>query len=137
MEDTLPEISMPEIAGLLGDLLREHKGDNVLVLDLRKMGTWTDFFVIATATSNTHLEGMDRHIKEFCHEREIEILRRSRRPIVSQGTRASHGIRASYETQHGQEDEWRIIDLGPIVIHLMSRRAREFYDLERLYSMDD
>ena len=129
MEDTLPEISMPEIAGLLGDLLREHKGDNVLVLDLRKMGTWTDFFVIATATSNTHLEGMDRHIKEFCREREIEILRRSRKPPASHGMLMSGGTR-------GQEDEWRIIDLGSIVIHLMSRRAREFYDLERLYSMD-
>jgi len=129
MEDTLPEINISEIAALLGELLREHKGDNVLVLDLRKMDTWTDFFVIATATSNTHLEGMDRHIKEFCREREIEILRRSRKPVASHGMLASGGMQ-------GQEDEWRIIDLGPIVIHLMSRRAREFYDLERLYSMD-
>jgi ribosomal silencing factor RsfS len=32
-------------------------------------------------------------------------------------------------------DDWRIIDLGSIVIHLMSRRARKFYELERLYSM--
>ena len=141
MEDTLPAISMPEatelseIAELLGELLREHKGDNVLVLDLRKMGTWTDFFVIATATSNTHLEGMDRHIKEFCRERGIEILRRSRKPTASNGTLVSQRTRVPYETQ-GQEDEWRIIDMGSIVIHLMNRRARDFYELERLYSID-
>ena len=141
MEDTLPAISMPEatelseIAELLGELLREHKGDNVLVLDLRKMGTWTDFFVIATATSNTHLEGMDRHIKEFCRERGIEILRRSRKPTASHGALVSQRTRVPYETQ-GQEDEWRIIDLGSIVIHLMNRRARDFYELERLYSID-
>ena len=104
----------------LGNLLREHKSDDVLVLDLRKMDTWTDFFVIATASSNTHLDGLERHIKQFCHEREIEILRRSRKP--------------SGRTQ-GQEDEWRIIDLGGTVIHLMSQKARDFYDLERLYSM--
>ena len=99
------------IAGLLGD----HKGADVLALDLRQMGAWTDFFVIATASSDAHMDGLERHIKEFCAERGIEILRRSRRP--------------------DGEDEWRIIDLGPAVIHLFSRRAREFYDLERLYSM--
>ena len=122
MEDMLPETEA------LGNLLREHKGDNVLVLDLREMGAWTDFFVIATASSNTHLDGLERHIKEFCNERGIEILRRSRRPAVSNRTRISGGTQA-------QDDEWRIIDLGSTVIHLMSRQAREFYDLERLYSM--
>jgi ribosome-associated protein len=108
MEDTLRETEA------LGDLLRNHKGDDVIVLDLREMGTWTDFFVIATASSNTHLDGLERHIREFCTEQGIGILRRSRKPS-------------------DQEDEWRIIDLGTIVIHLMSRRARDFYELERLY----
>ena len=112
----------------LGNLLREHKGDDVLILDLREMGAWTDFFVIKTAASNTHLDGLERHVKEFCHDRGIEILRRSRRPSVPARARLSAGIR-------NQEDEWRIIDLGSTVIHLMSRQAREFYDLERLYSM--
>jgi len=98
----------------LENLLRDHKGDDVVVLDLRGQGAWTDFFVIATASSDTHLDGLERHIKHFCGERGMEILRRSRKP----GTR---------------EDEWRIIDLGSIVIHLMSRKARAFYELERLY----
>ena len=109
----------------LGNLLREHKGADVLALDLRKMGIWTDFFVIATVTSSTHLDGLERHIKEFCHEREIEILRRSLKPNIPAGTRGM---------STGTEDEWRIIDLGLIVIHLMSRQARDFYELERLYS---
>jgi len=102
-------------ATALGNLLCEHKGADVVVLDLRSGPVWTDFFVIATATSNTHLDGLERHIGEFCAERGIDILRRSRKPT-------------------GQEDEWRIIDLGNIVIHLMSRRARDFYELERLCS---
>jgi len=109
----------------LADLLREHKGANVLMLDLRGItspsgdaGAWTDFFVIATASSNAHLDGLERHVKEFCHERGIEILRRSRKPTGAQAP----------------QDEWRIIDLGLTVIHLMSQRTRDFYDLERLYS---
>ncbi|MDR0316654.1 MAG: ribosome silencing factor [Treponema sp.] len=111
MEDMLPETE----ALALGELLHEHRGADVCVLDLREMNAWTDFFVIATASSNTHLDGMERHIKEFCRERGLDILRRSRKP-------------------ENEDDEWRLIDLGSIVIHLMNGRARSFYELERLYS---
>jgi len=127
MDDMLSETKA------LAALLREHNGGDVVALDLREMGAWTDFFVIATATSNTHLDGLERHIKEFCGERGIEILRRSRKPGASGRTRVSHG--AGSQGTPGHDDEWRVIDLGAAVIHLMSRRAREFYDLERLYSM--
>jgi len=116
MEDTLSETEA------LGDLLRDHRGADVLVLDLRKMGTWTDFFVIATASSDAHLDGLERHVRDFCHETGMEILRRSHRPKVA--------------LNHTTLDEWRIIDLGSIVIHLMSDKARKFYDLERLYSLN-
>ena len=122
MEDTLPAVERPEgavtgkaTALALGELLREHRGGDVVVLDLREMNAWTDFFVIATATSNAHLRGMERHIKEFCREQDLEILRRSRKPA-------------------SLDDEWCLIDMGPIVVHLMNGRARAFYELERLYS---
>ena len=119
MEDML------SVTEAIKNVLREHKGIDVLSLDLRKIGAWTDFFIISTATSNTHLDGLERHIKEFCHEKGIEILRRSRKTTVSHKSRMAGGA---------QDDEWRIIDLGVIVIHLMSRQARDFYELERLYS---
>jgi ribosome-associated protein len=103
-----------EIALELGRLLEEHKGGRIVVLDLRDMNAWTDFFVIATATSGAHQEGLERHIKEFTLQRGIEILRRSPRLTA--------------------EDDWHLIDLETIVIHIMSERARNFYDLERLWS---
>jgi ribosome-associated protein len=126
MEDMSPETRrFQDISQELGKLLHEHKGSEVRVLELPE-DAWTDFFVIATATSDARLDGLERHIKEFCQSRGIEILRRSRRPDLSDRVLMS-GMQAP-------EDEWRIIDLGSAVIHLMSRRAREFYDLERLYS---
>jgi ribosome-associated protein len=104
----------------LADLLREHKGGDVTVLDLRELNSWTGFFVIATVTSNAHLRGLERHIKEFSREQGIEIQRRSRKPAAEAGASAV--------------DEWCIIDLGPVVIHLMTSQARSFYELERLWS---
>ena len=113
MEDMLSETEA------LGELLRDHRGVDVLVMDLRQMGSWTDFFVVATASSGAHMDGLERHVGDFCRNRGIEILRRSRRPKTAQDV----------------PDEWRIIDLGSAVIHLMSGNARAFYDLERLYSV--
>jgi ribosome-associated protein len=109
-----------ETALALGDLLREHKGGDVKVLDLRGLNSWTDFFVIATTSSGAHLQGLERHVKEFSRERGPEILRRSRRPPANPGASV--------------RDEWSLIDMGTVVIHLMSPQARSFYELERLWS---
>ena len=119
-----PDVPAAELPFALGDLLREHNGTDVVVLDLRlgessESAAWTDFFVIATATSSTHLKGLERHIKEFVREREVEILHRSRKP------------KANAEQHY---DEWCLLDLGAIVIHLMSAKVRSFFELERLWS---
>jgi ribosome-associated protein len=90
------------------------RGADVVVMDMRPLNFWTDFFVIATVTSNTHLAGLQRHIKDYSAENGLEILRRSRRPE--------------------QDDEWCLLDLGGIIIHLMTERARSFFELERLWS---
>jgi ribosome-associated protein len=139
MEGMLPEtealltssgamVNLQETAVALGELLRDHRGADVLVLDLRNLGAWTDFFVIATSSSDTHMDGLDRHIKEFCHERGIDILRRSHKPDGEDAPQPS-------PQGEGSPLEWRIIDLGSIVIHLMNSKTRAFYDLERLYSL--
>jgi ribosome-associated protein len=113
MEDMSPEINYQALADSLAELLKEHKGQNVSILDLRKFNIWTDFFLIATVSSNTHMDGLERHIKDFCREREMDIFGKSRK---------------------SQDDQWRLIDLGSIIIHLMTLSAREFYELERLWS---
>jgi ribosome-associated protein len=111
MEDMSPEID--EQAAAISELLQEHKGQNVSVLDLRGINNWTDFFIIATASSRTHIDGLEKYIKEFCREKEIEIFGSSRK---------------------NTDDEWRLIDLGTMIIHLMTSGAREFYELEKLWA---
>jgi ribosome-associated protein len=111
MEDMLPETDEQVVC--LSKLLQEHKGQDVATLDLREINNWTDFFIIATATSKTHIDGLERHIKEFCREKKIEILGSSRKD---------------------SDDEWRLIDLGLIIIHLMTKEVREFYELEKLWA---
>ena len=115
MDDMLhSSAAVQSTAIALGKLLDDHKGGDVLVMDMRELNFWTDFFVIATVTSSTHSMGLEKHVKEFARENDLEILRRSRKPE--------------------SDDEWSLLDLGGIVIHLMTERARSFFELERLWS---
>ncbi|MDR0589771.1 MAG: ribosome silencing factor [Spirochaetaceae bacterium] len=112
MDDTSTDNKAAALA--LGGLLREHKGGNVVVMDLRPLHIWTDFFIIATVSSNTHLQGLERYIREFAHQQCLEIRRNSHKRSL--------------------DDEWNLIDMGNIVIHLMTANSRAFYELERLWS---
>ena len=121
MADMLRETELPDSADssaaadsdAIGKLLREHNGQDVSVLDLRGINNWTDFFVIATVSSKTHMDGLERHIKEFCHEKGISVFGSSRKST---------------------DEQWRLLDLGSTVIHLMNKQTREFYELERLWT---
>ncbi|MDR1362868.1 MAG: ribosome silencing factor [Spirochaetaceae bacterium] len=98
----------------LGRLLKEHNGINVTLIDLRPLSIWTDFFLLATVTSATHLSGLQRRINEFALENKLTVL---------------HGHK---KTAYG--NGWDICDLGFIAAHLMTEESRSFYELENLWS---
>jgi ribosome-associated protein len=115
----------------LGKLLADHRGLKVVVMDMRALNFWTDFFIIATVTSNTHLSGLERHIKDYTKEKGLEILHRSKRPDkkinpASSELSSAGGLSGS--------EEWSLLDLGGIVIHLMTAKIRDFFELERLWN---
>jgi ribosome-associated protein len=112
MDDTLTGDNKA-LALALGTLIRDHKGGDVVVMDLRPLNMWADFFIIATVSSHTHLQGLRRAIKEFAGLRGIDLPGRSRK--LSSG------------------DEWNLIDMGNLVVHLMTTKSRGFYELERLW----
>jgi ribosome-associated protein len=113
MDDTLQTNALE-----LGKLLTDHNGLEVVVMDMRPLNFWTDFFIIATVTSNTHLSGLQRHIKDYTREKGMEILHRSKKPDKTELS----------------AEEWNLLDLGGIVIHLMTAKIRNFFELERLWS---
>lgn len=93
-------------------VLADHNGGDVTVLDLRKLGLWTDFFIIATATSSTHMRGLLKHLEDHVASQAMETLRRPK---------------------PAEDEEWCLMDLGDYVVHLMSANARSFYELEKLW----
>jgi len=92
--------------------LEDLKGQDILALDVTQLTPITDFMVLASGTSN-------RHVKA----------------LVDQVIEAGKTSGARTGGVEGRETcEWVLIDLGEVVVHVMQKEAREFYDLERLWS---
>ncbi|MDR0551650.1 MAG: ribosome silencing factor [Spirochaetaceae bacterium] len=120
------EKSNVEIVLALTETLSGHKAQNAVALDFRALEMWTDFFVIGTVTSAAHLSGLLRHIKDFANDKNL-TFRHS-----SAGKSTAAGIAAVSITDN---IIWDICELGGFcVVHLMSEQARDFYELERLWS---
>ena len=104
--------SREDMAVLIGEFLNEHKGKDVIVLDIKEHNSWTDYMILATSSSTAHLKGLVRQLKDLLYSENIELLRRHKQIA---------------------DDGWELMDLGNYVIHLMNRDMREFYNLEKLW----
>ena len=97
----------------IAQLMIDYKGEDVSVIDVSKLNSWTDYFVIVTINSSTHWKGLYKQVKDYVKQNDLEIHVPNRK------------------TPDG--DDWNLIDVGSIVVHLMSQEARDFYDLEKLW----
>ena len=102
-----------EKAREIAKLMEDGKGKDVTLLDISGLNSWTDYFVIVTVNSSAHWQGLYKQVKEYIKENDLEIHLTNKK------------------TPDG--DDWNLIELGAIVIHLMSEQARQFYDLEKLW----
>lgn len=90
----------------------EKQAMNMLVLDLREIASFTEFFVIASGANQRQVQAIADEINEQLKKK------MSVRPVRIEGYNAA---------------EWVLLDYGDFVVHLFERNAREFYDLERLW----
>ena len=106
-------IGADELARLCVKLAEDKKAENIVVLDLRGISSFTDFFVICSGTSEPHLKAINTGIREGLREHS-QIS-----PLNSEGTVAS---------------QWLVMDYSDVLVHLFLEKKREFYALENLWS---
>jgi ribosome-associated protein len=100
-----------QLAEAVASALNDKRGVEVKILDLGDLRSFTDFFVIAGATS-------DRHARTLA-DAVVEAARK-----VGERTLGLEGE---------QVGRWILIDLGDVVVHVLQQDAREYYGLERLW----
>ena len=108
----------PPVDVLLGNVhaaLDELKAKDVVEIDVRGKSSVCDFMVIASGTSTRHVKSIADEVVRFA--KKLDVM-----PLGVEGER---------------EAEWVLVDLGDVVVHAMLPRVREFYALERLWTVGD
>ena len=103
---------LPKAVSIAIQAARDRKASDVVVLDLRKAGGFTDFFVICTGNNPRQIVAIADAVRETLKKELGE------RPALSEGVDRS---------------EWVLLDYFNFVVHIFSRECRSFYALERLW----
>ncbi len=101
-----------EMALIAAKALDAKKGKDVKVLEINKITTLADYFVICTGSSNTQINAL-------CDEVEKQLTAAGEEPIHREGYRGG---------------TWVLLDYGCIAVHVFNAEAREFYSLEHVWA---
>ena len=101
-----------KLALLCAELADNKKAENIVILDVRELSSVTDYFVIASGTSEPHLRAIVDEISDRLRENE-EL-----RPKAIDGT---------------LHTAWVVLDYFDVIVHVMRSDVRERYDLETLW----
>jgi ribosome-associated protein len=106
------EIAPENLAKICAELASNKKAEDIVVLDLRGISSFTDFFVICSGTSEPQLKAIANEIETRVREDH------SLRPVSVDGFPAS---------------QWMVLDYLQVVVHIFHRAKRAFYSLEDLW----
>ncbi len=101
----------PDIVGRVGELALERKARDVVALDLRGINTATDWFVLASGTSDSQVRAIADHVVD-------ELKKDGHRPGHIEGKGSGR---------------WVLLDYIDLVVHVFHPEARDFYQLETLW----
>jgi ribosome-associated protein len=107
-------MKLDELKSLVLDALDALKGNDIEVLDVAQLTDMTDLMIVVSGTSN-------RHVKALANSVVSDVKAQGLLPVGVEGE---------------ETGEWVLVDLGDILIHIMLPETREFYAIEKLWSMD-
>jgi len=93
--------------------LEDVKGQEIVCMDIRELTDIADFMIVATGNSNRQVKALVNNVVE-------EVKKSGVQPIGVEGQ---------------EQAEWVLVDLADVIVHVMLPKVREYYDIERLWSM--
>jgi len=105
-------ISVEKIRKEVISALKDIKAFDIVSLDVRKITSIADFMVIASASSSRQAKALANNVQEKLKQSKIDVV----------------GIEGE------SEGDWVLVDLGDIIVHIMTPTTRAYYNLEELWS---
>ncbi|WP_028582534.1 ribosome silencing factor [Desulfogranum japonicum] len=100
-----------ELAALATQVALDTKAEDLVVMDVRGIASFTDFFVVMNGRSTRHVQGLAEAIEQELRSKRVS-------------SKHSEGMR---------EGKWVLLDFSDIVVHIFYHESRQFYDLEGLW----
>ena len=97
------------------NVIDDLKGENIVTLNVMKQCDDIEAIIIATGRSIQHVKSMATNVSTEAKRVDMIVL----------------GIEGK------QQSEWALVDLGEVVVHLMTEKTRDFYKLEKLWTIDE
>ena len=107
-------IESKELALYIARIAKDNKAQKLVVLDLRALVAFCDFFVIMSATSGRQITGVAGAIEQELYKHKIKPLFRGSKAQTS-------------------DSGWLVLDYAGVVVHIFQQSQREFYSLEHLW----
>jgi ribosome-associated protein len=101
-----------ELARKARRILEEKKGEDIVLLDVRKLSGITDYYLIVSGASSPHLRAMFDEVLDLLKEEGMPCYRRSG------------------EAESG----WLVLDYVDVIIHILATEKREYYAIEELWA---
>ena len=92
--------------------IKDKKGEDIVVLDIRRLSSLTDYFIICTSDSDPKTKAITSHIKK-------DLSKSKMKPIQIEGV---------------DHFDWVLMDYFDTVVHIFRKETREFYNIERLWA---
>lgn len=103
-----------ELSKIVVDALDDMKGQSIRCINVEQLTAITDYMVIVTGSSNTHLKALSEAVSKSVKEAGHEVV----------------GVEGKLQS------EWILVDLGNVVVHLMLAPVRALYNLEELWNFE-
>ena len=100
-----------EVAKVMAEVLDAKKGRDVKIIHVEEKTVIAEYFVLCTGNSSTQVKGLVGEV-------EYQLERRGVTP---------------YNVEGRDNNSWILMDYSNIIVHVFSREAREFYNLDKLY----
>ncbi len=107
-----PKPVLPPLLQRILDILADKKAESVVVLDMRKLSSVTDFYVIASGNSGPQLRAMSEDL--------AFRLKKEGRPV--------------HRRAGSPESQWMVLDYLDVIVHVMSPESRAYYAIEELWN---
>lgn len=104
-------MSARELAKLIVHSLEEKKAEDIQIIDISKISTIADYFIIANGTNRNQVQALADNVGEDCHK-------------------AGYAL---HQTEGYNSANWILMDYSDVIVHIFSKEDRLFYDLERIW----